>query len=166
MTPDPWARVDQYLAGELLEPDPVLDDTLRASDAAGLPAINVSPTHGKLLQILARLCGARRILEIGTLGGYSTIWLAPALPPGGRLITLEADAKHAEIARANSARAGPQPLAALRLGRAIASLHALAASSSEPFDLVFIDADKVSTSDYFRRALGMSRRGTIIVVDN
>jgi predicted O-methyltransferase YrrM len=166
MTPDSWARVDQYLAGELLQPDPVLDETLRASDAAGLPAINVSPAHGQLLHILARLCGAQRILEIGTLGGYSTIWLARALPAAGLLITLEADETHATVARANITRAGLGHVVDIRLGRAIDSLRALAASSPDPFDLVFIDADKVSTSEYFRWALGMSRRGTVIVVDN
>src|SRR3954454_13798801 len=133
MNNDTWTRVDQYLAGQLLQPDEALEAALRSSDGAGLPSINVSPTQGALLQMFARLCGARRILEIGTLGGYSTIWLARALPAGGRLITLEADAKHAEIARANIARAGLQHLVDLRLGRAIDSLHALAASSSEPF---------------------------------
>jgi predicted O-methyltransferase YrrM len=166
MNNDTWTRVDQYLAGELLTPDPVLDAVLESSDAAGLPAISVSPTQGKLLQILAQLAGARHILEVGTLGGYSTIWLARALPPGGRLITLEADEKHAAVARANIARAGLDSVVEIRLGRALDTLAALAAERLQPFDVAFIDADKVNTAEYFAFALKMSRPGSLIIVDN
>ncbi len=166
MNKETWTRVDQYLAGELLTPDPVLDAALQSSEAAGLPAINVSPTQGKLLQTLARLCGARRILEIGTLGGYSTIWLGRALSAGGRLITLEADEKHAAVARANIGRAGLDDVVEIRMGKALESLPAIAAESSPPFDFVFIDADKVNTPEYFAWALKMSRPGSLIIVDN
>jgi predicted O-methyltransferase YrrM len=166
MNKETWTRVDQYLAGELLAPDPVLDAALQASEAAGLPAINVSPTQGKLLQMLARLCGARRILEIGTLAGYSTIWLGRALPADGRLITLEADEKHAAVARANIARAGLDNVVEIRMGKALESLPSIAAESRSPFDCIFIDADKVSTSEYFAWALRMSRPGSLIIVDN
>jgi predicted O-methyltransferase YrrM len=166
MDKEVWTRVDQYLVGELLAPDPVLDAALQSSEAAGLPAINVSPTQGKLLQMLARLCGARRILEIGTLAGYSTIWLGRALPADGRLITLEADEKHAAIARANIARAGLDNVVEIRIGIALESLPAIAAESHSPFDFIFIDADKVNTPEYFGWALRMSRAGTLIVVDN
>jgi predicted O-methyltransferase YrrM len=166
MNKEVWTRVDQYLAGELLAPDPVLDAALQSSEAAGLPAINVSPTQGKLLQMLARLCGARRILEIGTLAGYSTIWLGRALPADGRLITLEADEKHAAVARANIARAGLDDVVEIRIGIALESLPAIAAESRAPFDFIFIDADKVNTPEYFTWALRMSRPGSLIVVDN
>jgi predicted O-methyltransferase YrrM len=166
MNNEVWTRVDKYLAAALLEPDPILDAALESSEAAGLPAINVSPTQGKLLQMLARLLGARQILEIGTLGGYSTIWLARALPPDGRLITLEADEKHAAVARANLAHAGLDSIVEIRLGRATDSLAALATESRPPFDLVFIDADKVSTSEYFSWALERTRAGGLIIVDN
>jgi predicted O-methyltransferase YrrM len=166
MNKELWTRVDQYLAGELLAPDPVLDAALQASEAAGLPPINVSPTQGKLLQMLARLCGARRILEIGTLAGYSTIWLGRALPADGRLITLEADEKHAAVARANIARAGLDDVVEIRIGIALESLPAIAAESRSPFDFIFIDADKVNTPEYFAWALRMSRPGSLIVVDN
>jgi predicted O-methyltransferase YrrM len=166
MSNEVWTRVDEYLAGQLLPDDPVLTAALQSSEAAGLPAINVSPTEGKLLQMFARLCGARNILEIGTLGGYSTIWLARALPPDGRLITLEADEKHAAVARGNITRAGLDGLVNLRVGRASESLPALAAEGRPPFDLTFIDADKVSTTEYFNWALKMSRPGSLIVVDN
>jgi predicted O-methyltransferase YrrM len=166
MTDDTWIRVDRYLASELLTPDAELDAALEASEAAGLPSIAVSPTQGKLLQMFARLCGARNILEIGTLGGYSTIWMARALPADGRLVTLEADEKHAAVARANITRAGLDTIVEIRLGPALTSLPALAAESRPPFDLVFIDADKVNTAEYFMWALRMSRPGSLIVVDN
>lgn len=130
------------------------------------PPINVSPSQGKFLQLLARLVSARSILEIGTLGGYSTIWLARALKPGGRLITLEADGKHAELARANIARAGLGDIVDVRLGPALEALPKMAAEKSGPFDLVFIDADKPNTPQYFTWALKLSRIGSIIIVDN
>src|SRR5438034_10319427 len=133
-----WSTIDEFLSGSLLGSDRVLDGALEASAAAGLPSIQITPCQGKLLQILAQLQGARSILEIGTLGGYSTIWLARALPPGGRLITLEVDPKHAEIARANIARAGLAHTVELRLGKALEILPKLAADTYGPFDLVFI----------------------------
>lgn len=166
MTQERWTAVDQYIGDLLLPPDPELDAALQASAAAGLPQINVSPAQGKLLQLLAQLQGARAILEIGTLAGYSTIWLARALPPGGRLITLEAEPKHAEVARANIARAGLADIVELRLGPALETLPQLAAGGRGPFDLIFIDADKQSTAEYFRWALRLARRGSLIVVDN
>jgi predicted O-methyltransferase YrrM len=161
-----WGQVDDYFCAELLDADPILDAVLAASDAAGLPQINVAPTHGKLLHILARTCGARKILEIGTLAGYSTIWMARALPPGGRVVTLEAEALHAEVARANFDRAGLSDVIAIRLGPALASLPKLAEEKQGPFDLVFIDADKSSNADYFKWALSLSRRGSLIIIDN
>ncbi len=166
MTYEDWSAVDRYITGLFVPPDPALDAAIEAMAAAGLPPHNVSPNEGKLLHLLARLRGARSILEIGTLGGYSTIWLARALPPGGRLITLEADPKHAEVARANIARAGLSGLVDLRLGRALATLPQLAAEGRGPFDMVFIDADKPSYPDYFAWALKLSRRGTLILADN
>ena len=166
MNQDQWKAVDNYLAGLLVPPDAALDAALEASTAAGLPPINVSPTHGKLLHLLAKMQGARRILEIGTLGGYSTIWLARALPPDGRLITLEADSKHADVARANIARAGVEDLVEMRLGKALDTLPQIAAEKNGPFDLIFIDADKQNIPRYFDWALRLSRSGTLIVVDN
>ncbi len=166
MTQDTWNAVDSYLTDTLVRPDPALEEALRASEAAGLPAINVSPPQGKFLQLLARIHGARNILEIGTLGGYSTIWLARALPPGGRIITLEIDPKHAAVARENLARAGFANIARVRVGRALDSLDELYHEAEGPFDFVFIDADKPSNPDYFTWALKMSRSGTVIVVDN
>lgn len=166
MTEDLWSKVDRYISDALVKPDPALEAALAASEAAGLPAINVSPNHGKLLHILARLVNARAILEIGTLGGYSTIWMARALQPGGRLITLEFDPKHAEVAKANIARAGLERVVDIRVGVALESLPAIAAGQIGPFDLIFIDADKVSAPDYFQWALKLSRVGSLIVVDN
>jgi predicted O-methyltransferase YrrM len=145
--------------------DPALDEALAASAAAGLPAINVSPVQGKLLHLLARAIGARNVLEIGTLGGYSTIWLARALPDGGRVISLEADPRHAEVARANIVRAGLDNRVEVRLGMALDLLPGLA-ERTEPFDFVFIDADKPNNAAYFDWALRLSRVGSIIVVDN
>jgi len=166
MSQERWTAVDRYITDLLVPPDPALDAALQASAAAGLPAISVSPSQGKLLQLLARLQGARAILELGTLGGYSTIWLARALPPGGRLVTLEADPKHAEVARANLARAGLEDVVEVRLGRGLDTLPRLAAEGRGPFDLIFIDADKPSIPEYFAWALKLSRRGSLIVVDN
>ena len=164
MTSDTWSSVDRYVIDTLSESDPVLEAAKRAADSAGLPAISVSAAQGKFLHLLARIRVARRILEIGTLAGYSTIWLARALPPGGRLITLEFDPRHAEVARANLSRAGVADRVEVRVGRAIDALPGLAAG--DPFDLIFIDADKPSTTDYFRWAVKLSRPGTVIVVDN
>jgi predicted O-methyltransferase YrrM len=166
MSEQQWATVDRYLSETLVRPDAALDEALAASDAAGLPSINVSSSQGKFLHILARLVSARSILEIGTLGGYSTIWLARGLNPGGRLITLEADSKHAELARANIARAGLGEVVDVRLGPALEALPRIAAENRGPFDLVFIDADKPNTPQYFTWALKLSRVGSIIVVDN
>jgi predicted O-methyltransferase YrrM len=164
METDDWMRVDDYIAATLLPPDPVLDAALAANAAAGLPAIDVAPAEGRFLHILARMVGARRILEIGTLGGYSTIWLARALPEGGQLVTLEADPAHAAVARGNIERAGLADVVDLRLGRALDTLPALA--DEAPFDLVFIDADKPSNPDYLAWALRLARPGTVIVCDN
>ncbi len=163
---DRWAAVEDYLTGLLVRPDAALAEALKASAAAGLPPIQVSPTEGKLLHLFARMCGARRILEIGTLGGYSTIWLARALPDDGRLVTLEADPKHAEVARANIARAGLARLVDLRVGRALETLPRIEADGGGPFDLVFLDADKPGNADYFRWALRLTRRGSLIITDN
>ena len=159
-----WAAVDRYIDDVLVAPDAALDAALRESIKAGLPAIAVSPSQGKLLHLMARALGARRILEIGTLGGYSTIWLARALPKDGRLVTLEADRKHADVARANIARAGLSDVVDLRLGEALTTLPALAQEG--PFDLTFIDADKENNPSYFEWALNLSRKGSLIVVDN
>jgi predicted O-methyltransferase YrrM len=165
MTEELWTAVDRFL-GDLLAPaDVALEEALAASAAAGLPAINVSPAQGKLLHLLVRAIGARNVLEIGTLGGYSTIWLARALPGGGRVISLEADARHAEVARANIARAGLETRVEVRLGMALDLLPGLA-GRAEPFDFVFIDADKPNNAAYFDWALKLSRPGSIIVVDN
>jgi predicted O-methyltransferase YrrM len=164
MEPETWTAVDQYLTDFLLPPDPALDAAQKASTDAALPPIAVSPAQGKFLHLLAKISGARRILEIGTLGGYSTIWLARALPPGGRLVTLEFDPKHADVARANLANAGLSKAVEIRVGRAIDALPALA--HDEPFDLIFIDADKPSTPDYFEWAVKLSHPGSVIIVDN
>lgn len=166
MTQEQWTAVDRYITDLLVPPDLALDAALQSSAAAGLPPYNVSPNQGKLLLLLARVQGARTILEIGTLGGYSTIWLARALPADGRLITLEADPKHAEVARANIARADLTDVVELRLGRALDTLPQIAAEGLGPFDLIFIDADKPSNPDYFTWALKLSRRGSLIIVDN
>jgi predicted O-methyltransferase YrrM len=166
MSLEKWTAVDRYITDLLVPADAALKGALDASEAAGLPHINVTPNLGKFLWLLARIQGARNILEIGTLGGYSTIWLARALPPDGKLITLEVDPKHAEIAGANIARAGLTNLVELRLGKALDSLAQIAAEKRGPFDLIFIDADKPSNPDYFAWALKLSRRGSLIIVDN
>ena len=166
MSQPEWTAVDDYIIRMLVQPDDALNAALHDSAAAGLPSINVSPNQGKLLHILARMQNATRIQEIGTLGGYSTIWLARALAPGGRVITLEIDPKHAEVARANVARAGVADRVELRLGRALDTLPQIAADGRGPFDLVFIDADKPGNADYFQWALKLSRRGSVIVIDN
>lgn len=157
-----WRQVDDYLVGALQPADPALDAALGASAEAGLPAINVAPNQGKMLMLLAQTAGARRILEIGTLGGYSTIWLARALPPEGRLISLEYDPRHAEVARTNLERAGVAARCEVRVGRALDLLPAV----EGPFEFVFIDADKPSNPDYFAWAVRLARPGGLIVIDN
>jgi predicted O-methyltransferase YrrM len=166
MTQELWTAVDHYIKEKLLPADAVLDAALKNATDAGLPVIAVSPTQGKQLHLLAKMCGARHILEVGTLGGYSTIWLARALPGGGRLITLELDPKHAEVAWKNFALAGLSSVIELRLGSALETLPKLAAEGRGPFDLIFIDADKTNIPGYFEWSLKMSRSGTVIIVDN
>ena len=166
MNQDSSSAVDCFIAEHLVETDPPLQAALQASAAAGLPAISVTPNQGKLLHLLARLVRARRILEIGTLGGYSTIWLARALPADGLLITLELDPQHAAIARTNIARAGLDRMVDLRLGPASDVLTQLIDAGEKPFDFVFIDADKASTPDYFTQSLRLTRPGSLIVIDN
>jgi predicted O-methyltransferase YrrM len=163
--PDPrWIAVDDYVADHLIADDPAA--ALAANQAAGLPDIDVSPPQGKMLHLFALMCGARRILEVGTLGGYSTIWLARALSEGGRIVTLEIDPHHAEIARRNVDRAGVGHLVEIRVGPGRETLDAMVANGEPPFDLVFVDADKASNVAYVRAAIALSRPGTTIVVDN
>ena len=166
MTQEHWTRVDEYISEQTLPRDAVLEAALAAGEAAGMPAINVAPNQGKFLSLLAQMQGASRILEIGTLAGYSTIWLARALPETGKLVTLELDPKHAQVARANIVRAGLGSLIELRVGKALDSLAALVNESVPPFDFVFIDADKPSIPEYFQWSLKLTRPGSVIVVDN
>ena len=161
-----WTDVDSYINGLLVPADPVLDAVIENNAAAGLPAHDVAPNQGKLLHLLARLMGARRILEIGTLGGYSTIWLARALPPGGVVVSLEADPVHAATARLNLGHAGVAALVDLREGAALDTLPLIAAEDGGPFDLVFIDADKPNNPAYLEWALKLSRSGSLIIGDN
>jgi predicted O-methyltransferase YrrM len=161
-----WTEVDKYIGSELAPEDPDLAAVLRANADAGMPAHDVSPAQGKLLQLLARIQGAREILEIGTLGGYSTVWLARALPVGGRLTTLEIDAKRAEVARANLARCGLNDRVDVRIGPALDTLRTLKAEGAGPFDLVFIDADKPNNPHYLEWAVTLSRPGGVIIGDN
>jgi len=161
-----WSSVDDYVAGLLAPHDAALEAALSASGAAGLPEIQVSPPQGKLLQLLARSIGASAILEFGTLAAYSTIWLARALPEGGRLVTLESNPGYAEVAQENIARAGLDEVVDLRVGSALDLLPELHAEGVGPFDLTFIDADKESSPAYFEWALDHSRPGALIVADN
>jgi predicted O-methyltransferase YrrM len=161
-----WKAVDDRVKGLLVPPDPALEAALRDSEAAGLPAIHVTPVQGKLLQVLAQSLGPQKILEVGTLGGYSTIWLARALAPNGRLVTLEANSQHAAVARRNLERAGLGEVVEVRVGPALETLPELAAEHAGPFDLTFIDADKPNTAEYFDWAVRLSRPGSVIVVDN
>jgi predicted O-methyltransferase YrrM len=161
-----WDDVDRYVDEQLIGADPALDAALAASVDAGLPPIAVTPSQGKLLYLLARSIGARSILEIGALGGYSTIWLARAVAPAGAVVTLEANASYADVASANIARAGFAEIVDVRVGAALDSLPPLAAEQREPFDLVFIDADKQNTPEYFKATLELTRRGGLIVADN
>lgn len=166
MTQADWSAVDDYIAGHLLGDDPGLDAALAANAAAGLPAIDVSAVQGKMLHLLALGTGARRILEVGTLGGYSTIWLARALPEGGHLVTLELDPHHAEVACANLCRAGMADKVEVRVGPAVEALDAMIAGGEAPFDFIFVDADKEGYPDYLSAAMRLSRPGTMIVFDN
>ena len=166
MNQEQWTAVDRYISETVVPSDAALDAAVRASEKAELPAIAVTPNQGKLLQIFARLVNARRILEIGTLGGYSTIWLARALPDDGRLISLELNPKHAEVARGSIERAGLARKVEIRIGRALGTLPKLAAEANGPFDLIFIDADKASIPEYFNWSLKLSRPGSVIIVDN
>lgn len=166
MSWDTWNKVDEYVAGLLVGPDPVLERALADSAQAGLPEIAVTASQGKLLNLLVRMHGARSILEIGTLGGYSTIWLARALPEDGRLVTLELKADFARVAAANIERAGLAELVQVRVGPAIDSLRALVSGGEGPFDFIFIDADKQSTPEYFALVLELSRPGGVILTDN
>jgi predicted O-methyltransferase YrrM len=161
-----WTSVDSYLAGHLLPQDPVMEAVLQANAAADLPTIDVAPNQGKFLHLLARMQRATRILEIGTLGGYSTIWLARALPPTGKLVTLEFEPKHAAVATANIANAGLADRVEIRVGAALDLLAQLVAEGAEPFDLIFIDADKDNYPGYLQWALRLSRPGSVILADN
>jgi predicted O-methyltransferase YrrM len=164
--PEQWSKVDDYFGSLLIPCDEVLQSALAANSCAGLPTIDVSPAQGKFLYLLAKIHGARRILELGTLGGYSTIWMARALPKNGLLVSLEAEPKHAEIARQNVARAGFAKSVRILTGKALDLLPKLKSQFKEPFDLIFIDADKPSTPEYFRWARKLSKPGTVIIVDN
>ena len=166
MTQELWTSVDDYISNLFVPFDAVMQEALATSEAAGLPSISVAPNEGKLLMLLAQICGARKILEIGTLGGYSTIWLARGITSGGTLITLEASAKHAEIARINIARASLTDVIEVRVGSALDTLPQLVAEDRGPFDLIFIDANKDNYPEYFAWALKLSRRGSLIVADN
>jgi predicted O-methyltransferase YrrM len=162
MSQELWTAVDHYIAEMMVPSDAALDAALQSSAEAGMPAIAVSPAQGKLLMMLAQMLGARRILEIGTLGGYSTIWLARGLGEGGKLITLEADPKHADVARSNIVRAGLADVVEVRVGRALDTLPGIDGF----FDLIFIDADKVSYPEYLQWAVKLARSGSVIVADN
>jgi predicted O-methyltransferase YrrM len=166
MSQERWNAVDAYIEERLIAPDEVLAAALKDSSEAGLPAIAVSPAQGRLLALIARIHGARRVLELGTLGGYSTILLARTLPAEGQLITLELNPDYAKVARANIARAGLGERVEIRVGPALDSLMTLSAEGVEPFDLVFIDADKQGTPEYFAAALELTRPGGVIIVDN
>ena len=164
MTQSVWTEVDDYISGLLIGPDAALDNALAAGEKAGLPQISVSASQGKMLHLIARIRGARKILEIGTLAGYSTIWLARALPPDGKLITLEYEPLHAEVATANIAAAGLADRVEVKVGAALDTLPTIA--DEAPFDLFFIDADKVNNPKYVQWALDHSRPGSVIIVDN
>lgn len=166
MIPSEWSAVDAFIAERLIAPDPVLAEALDRNAAAGLPAHDVSPPQGKFLHLLARMIGARRVLEIGTLGGYSTLWLARAIPEGGRVVTLERNPRHAEVAKANIARAGLSHRVDLQVGDALDILPRIEAAGLGPFDLIFIDADKPNNPAYLEWAVKLARPGAAIVADN
>ena len=165
-SPSHWKAVDRYFGDLFAAHDEHLDAALKANRAARLPAIDVSPLQGKFLHMLVKMTQARRVLEIGTLGGYSTIWMARALPKGGRIVSLEFKPRHAEVARANLRCVGLLRRVEIRVGPALESLPALKTAGAGPFDLIFIDADKGNNPQYLEWALKLSRRGTVIVVDN
>jgi predicted O-methyltransferase YrrM len=166
MSQKQWSRVDDYIIDRLVPQDQALEESLAANKAAGLPAIDVSPNQGKLLSLFARMAGARRVLEVGTLGGYSTIWLARALPSDGRIVTLEAEPRHAEVARRNLDRAGVTDRVDIRVGPALETLPQIEAEGLAPFDLIFIDADKPNNPHYLAWAIRLARPGTVIIGDN
>jgi predicted O-methyltransferase YrrM len=161
-----WGRVDQYLMETVIRPDDVMKTTLAMCDSAGLPSISVSAAQGKLLELLVRIMNAKNVLEVGTLGGYSTIWMARALGPGGKVTTIEYDAKHADVARTNFERAGVCDRVELIVAKALDVLPTLASQNRPPFDLSFIDADKQSNAEYFDFAVKLSRKGALVIVDN
>ena len=166
MTQEIWTSVETFFEGLLIHEDDALRAAQKAATAAGLPPIEVSAAMGKFMHLVARMMGARNILEIGTLGGYSTIWLARALPEGGRVITLEMSPQHAEVAHGNFARAGVTEKVELRLGKALDTLPQLASEKRGPFDLIFIDANKSNMPEYFEWSLKLARRGSVIIADN
>jgi predicted O-methyltransferase YrrM len=166
MTQELWTAVDNYIVDALRLEDSLFRDVQAACDAAGLPPIQVSASQGKLLEIIVRMTHAQSVLEIGTLGGYSTIWMAKGLPPAGRVVTLEIDVKHAEVAAANFARAGLSDRIDLRIGPALETLPGVEREGAGPFDLIFIDADKANIPSYFEWALKLSHFGSVIIVDN
>jgi predicted O-methyltransferase YrrM len=166
MSSKTWTAVDDYIVASLFEADPVLDAVLKANRDQGLPAIDVSAAQGKLLALLVRIRGAKKVLEVGTLGGYSTIWMARGLPKDGKVVTLELDPHHAKVARSNFERAGVSDKTDLRVGPALQSLAALVDENAGPFDLIFIDADKPNNPNYLASAMKLSRSGTVIVCDN
>jgi predicted O-methyltransferase YrrM len=161
-----WSAVDRYISEKVVAPDAALHAALAANAAAGLPSIDVAPNQGKLLHLFVKMTGAKRVLEIGTLGGYSTIWMARALPEGGRLVTLELNPKHAEVARANLQRAGVANMVEIRVGAALESLAKLKQEGAAPFDLIFIDADKQTIPEYVAWAIRLARPGTVVLTDN
>lgn len=166
MNTELFQSVDQYISDLFGDEDAVLKETITAMDAAGLPGINVSANQGKFLQLLAKMNGAKRILEVGTLGGYSTIWMARALPAGGQLITLELEQTYADVAQSNFNKANLGSVIKIMVGKAIDSLQQLVAENTEPFDMIFIDADKAPYTEYFAESLKLSKKGTVIVADN
>jgi len=166
MSAELWSRVDGYIVDKLVKEDAALEAVLAANGAAGLPAIDVSAAQGKFLNLMVRITGARRVLELGTLGGYSTIWMARALPADGQLVTLEYEPRHADVARANIDRAGVGAKVTIHVGAAAETLPAIAATRPEPFDLIFIDADKPNNPVYVDWAVKLSRQGTVIILDN
>ncbi|RAZ71131.1 MULTISPECIES: O-methyltransferase [Mesorhizobium] len=166
MSSKTWTAVDDYIVSSLFQADPVLDAVLKANRDQGLPAIDVSAAQGKLLSLLVRIRGAKKVLEVGTLGGYSTIWMARGLPADGKVVTLELEPHHAKVARSNFERAGVSGKVDLRIGPALQSLAALVSENADPFDLIFIDADKPNNPNYLDWAMKLSRPGTVIVCDN